>query len=460
MKALKRFLILALALVMGLSLFACSDSSNDETPGVEPDTNNNNDNVDKPVVSLEAPDLLNYVFDYQALENGVISLDIKDEPVDVLFAESTSVEYSVFFEVNSGKVDVTVEEAMLDQAKAIKYVDGREQQFADITITINPITENYYNVDADTTDAGYTLATTVKATEVTFNGVAAGEGITVTDTGINFAKTLFTGDTMGHNKVEFMQGNTKYVLSVCAVTQKELDNPITFEDGKMSPFVAIYSLSHDAKVVDIFEEKGADGTSSLVDSSLMRYYISADGNTEVENRKQLAIKGDSMIYIASYYLNARVKKLETRTGFDKWDDNNLYSLTAKGFSGSTNEWTYSVVATESGEKTSNDNAFAFGKWMNNGANFTTILNYDMYNVISGANGDKFVSLRVPMGKGGYMYIDDIGATLDSYETHADAGGGTMWHGGNSGMHCQNPYEKDTLDHTNFRLSMDKVRLES
>ncbi len=452
MKALKRFLLLALALIMGLSLFACS--SNDSDPADGNDGNdNNNDNPSEEVV-LSAPDILDYVFDAQILKDNAFSIAYKDEPTNVIFSG-----YELGFTVEDGYVNVFMEEDMIDKSNPIQFVDANDKGFAELNVTVNPLTENYYNVTADTASAGYTIATTKKATEVKFNGVAVGNGVTITDTGINFAKSLFTSETMGHNKVEFVVDKVQYVLSLCAVTQKELDNPITFEDGKQSPFVYVYTYGEDAKVVDVFEQKGVDGTSPLVDPSLMRYYISADGNTETENRNQLRVKGDSLVYIASYYLNARVKKLEQRQDFGKWADNKNYMLVAKGYCGSTDVYKYNAFKTATGEKPKD--SFSFSKWVNAGPDFSTILDYTMYQAISSEYGAKYIYIRVPMGNGTPMYLDDIAATLDNYDTHPECNGGTMWFGGNSRLHCQNTLSMtdQPVECQAFRVLMDKVCLE-
>ncbi len=449
MKTLKRILLIALALIMSLSTFACaSDDPETEKPSED------NPTVETPTTSdLEGPEITKYVFDNQILTNNQFTLQIKDEPFDICFEEEEGAEWSVGATMNDDTVDIDVDYTMYAKNKKIKYYDENEVCFATIDLTINPVTKNYYNVDADTTNAGYTITTTAKATDVKFNGAAAGAGITVSDTGINFAKSLFTGETMGHNKVEYIDSGVKYEISVCAVTQLELDNPITFEDGKISPFISIFDPTKSAKVVNVFNEKGADGTSPLIDATKMRYYISADGNTQIENKHMLALRGNSRLYIAAYYLLARVDKLDGRLDFAPWTEDSGYALTAKGFCVTSQRYTYNKFFTQSEQHDFQN--FAHGPWCNDGANFTPILEWIGYNALLA--GDEYIYQVVPMGDTiKYMFYDDIGATLDNFDI-----AGQPWHGGNSTIHNQNNFNKTTQaeEYQAFRYLMDMVKLE-
>ncbi len=280
---MKKFLTILLALLMSLSmasLFACSEEP--EEPVVEEPT---------PVVKNEVAG--KYVIDYQVFGANKMAFEYGDDEVEV--------------------VNFTAD--MMGKETVVKYSDD-ENNYTQ-SITLNAITENYYNIDADSTAAGYKLATTAKATGLKVNGAeidAEETGITVADDGISFTLAYLNGKK-GHNKVEYVVGDTNYIVSVCVINNKDIKSAVTFEDGKISPMIAILSDATSVKVVNSSKVPYGDGiysTSNLVDT----YDSATQTHSQAGNTKVLAIVNNSSevanttIWVSMDYYKARIAAVE------------------------------------------------------------------------------------------------------------------------------------------------------
>ncbi len=329
MKALKRFLLLALALIMCMSLFACSDDSTDDTPStddpavVDPSNPSDDPADDKPSGGSTKVEN-DYIVDYQILEDGKFYIDYEGTaPEEVLFGGATvavSELYEPFWNIVDDKLEIELEGDMMGakQDKVLKYSTDKKEYTT--YLTVNPITDNYFVVDGG--EASYKLAI-AGIESAKFNGtdVASVTGITKDATGLTFTKELLA-TKLGHNKVEVKTADKTYVVSVCAVTQAELDTAITFEDGKMTPFMAVFG--NDYKVVNAREDapsviKNAyttTGGSSTSSGTGLTYAVGASGqskpNTYALEIDHKAGSPESLrVYVSSFYLRERLASMLT-----------------------------------------------------------------------------------------------------------------------------------------------------
>ncbi len=135
----------------------------------------------------------------------------------------------------------------------------------------------------------------LRITNATLNGVdivgGGVTGVTCTDTGVQFDKQALA-TMLGHNRLEMRVERTQttwnrlyttidnYCVTVCAVTQKDYDgmaNAVTFEDGRLSPFMCV--LNAYSEVVD----------STVMNRSNFNYaneasYVMPDGSTRQNNK--------------------------------------------------------------------------------------------------------------------------------------------------------------------------------
>ncbi len=308
MKALKRFLLLALALIMSLSLFACANNNNEDPNG--PGNNENPPGVANTVEKY-------YEYDYQALEDGKLVLFYEGTaPTEVLFGSTSgSLDdcYEPDWEIVDDKILIDPEDSMMEARDNLMfyYVSG-DTAYKNY-FTVNPITENYFKVDSTTTTFKLALADIVSAK---FNGtdVASVAGITKDATGLTFTQALLQ-TKLGHNQVEIKTADKTYILSVCPVTKKQLAMPITFEDGQMTPFITVFGNDY-----AVIKGKEAEDTAVKEYYATNVKYAIGTAATKIDNVYTLEIDHRAgspnklQIFVSSYYLYNRVQGMKKING--------------------------------------------------------------------------------------------------------------------------------------------------
>ncbi len=327
MKVLKRLLLLVLALVMCLSLFACSDEpSNDEPstddPVIDNPDNGKEDEKDESGLTVVEND---FIIDYQALEGGKFYIVYEGaDPTEVLYGNSMANDtqlYAPYWEIVEGKLEIQLEGDMMG-AKADKIIKFKTDTKSYITyLTVNPITESYFIVDGGEANFKLEIAGIESAK---FNGtdVASVTGITKDATGLTFTKELLA-TKLGHNAVEIKTADDIYVISVCAITKEDLRQPITFEDGKMSPFISVFGNTYKVvKGTDI-----ADATIKAKYTGGYTYSYGSNTSNKINNEYCLEIehKAGSMeplqVYVSSYFVQQRLltlSKIDAADAPDTW----------------------------------------------------------------------------------------------------------------------------------------------
>ncbi len=309
MKALKRFLLLALALIMSLSLFACANTGDPSNPS-DPSDPSNPSNPSNPSGS----DVENYYeIDYQVLTDNEFAIEFEgSEPTEVLFGGVSTKEEDLYqpdWDIVDGKIVVKVEGAMMSARddKLLKFSTDTKSYKS--YLTMNPISNNYFVVDGGEASFKLAIANIISA-KFNDTDVASVAGITKDASGLTFTKELLA-TKLGVNKVEIKTANKNYLLSICAVTREELRQPITFEDGKMTPFITVFG--NDYRVVTSSDV--TDATIKAKYSGEYTYSYGSDTNTKIDNEYFLEIdhKAGSMeplqVYVSSFYVQQRLLAL-------------------------------------------------------------------------------------------------------------------------------------------------------
>ncbi len=439
MKTLKRLLLLVLALVMCLSLFACSDEpSNDEPsnddPVIDNPDNGKEDEKDESGLTVVEND---FIIDYQALEGGKFYIDYEGaDPTEVLYGNSMANDtqlYAPYWEIVEGKLEIQLEGDMMG-AKADKIIKFKTDTKSYITyLTVNPITENYFI--ADGTEASYKLAI-ADILSAKFNGedVASVTGITKDATGLTFTKELLA-TKLGHNVVEIKTATKSYILSVCAVTKVQTERTITFEDGKMSPFVAVFG--NDYQVVKVLE---ATTDQPVKDYYNQLYYAVGTAATKVKNTYALEVdhKAGSpeqlKIYISAFYLRERLESFKRIDGtmipadkLNRWGtqaynyffNDSKYYITIRHtatefprYSGQADYW-FNIGG---GSDIAGAEYFWANKVQNN---YRKLADVDMYDKMIDSNGNiiehcmAIIYRDAESGGGHKIFVDDIGGYVNN-----------------------------------------------
>ncbi len=449
MKALKRFLLLALALIMCMSLFACSDDPSTDDPNTDDPVIDNpiEDPADPSGDTPSAGDNQekDLVIDYQVLEDGKFYIDFEGTaPEEVLFGgASAPVEelFEPFWAIKDSKIEVTIESAMMGtkQDKVLKYTAGGTDYV--LYLTLNPITDNYFVVDGGEASFKLEIANIASAK---FNGtdVASVTGITKDATGLTFTKELLA-TKLGHNVVEIETATKSYILSVCAVTKAETITAITFEDGKMSPFIAIFG--NDYKVISADEIE--DATLKTTYKDVYKYEIGKAG-TLVNNAHLLEIDHKSgspealKMYVSSFYIRERVAAMKTFDSNTVSSDEFVGKAAITKFLATTTSATnsynfkmrvsasqfdlyggvsgyYSSVAGKDLAE-SGDNVIWYGKGGSAEQNCRNLLTKNMYDMMIASDGSLIEKYQIVWfddapSSGGYkIYLDDIASCIINY----------------------------------------------
>ncbi len=186
MKALKRLLLLALALIMCMSLFACSDDPDNDNPIPDGPVVDNTD--DSNLTAIEN----DYIVDYQVLEDGKFYVEFDGaEPTEVLYGGSSTPEedmYQPFWNIVDGKIEIVIEGDMMGSKadKVLKFKTDKNKYST--YLTINPITDNYFIVDG-TADTFKVAIEGIVSAKFGGEDVASVTGITKDETGLTFLKT-------------------------------------------------------------------------------------------------------------------------------------------------------------------------------------------------------------------------------------------------------------------------------
>ncbi len=269
------------------------------------------------VVKVENYIANDYVLDYQVLESSKFYIDYEGVAPDVvLYGEagaSGSDLYQPYWVIVDNKIEIEIEGDMMGTkgTKMLKYVIGNCEYTT--YLTINPITENYFIIDG--TEGSFKLDI-ANIESAKFNGtdVASVTGISKEATGLTFTKELLA-TKLGLNKVEIKTASKNYVLAIACVTKEELRQPITFEDGKMSPFISVFG--DDYEVV-----KGSDIADTTIREKYTggyKYYYGTDLTNTFNNQYCLEIDHRAgsyeslRMYISSFYMKERVACMSTLT---------------------------------------------------------------------------------------------------------------------------------------------------
>ncbi len=449
MKTLKRLLLLVLALIMCTSLFACSDDpSNDDPSNDDPaivDPSNPNDPVDPADPSGLTQVENDFVIDYQALEGGKFYIDYEGaDPTEVLYGNASANDsdlFSPFWEIVDGKIEIKIEGDMMfaQQDRVFKYKTDTKSYIT--YLTLNPITENYFIVDGGEANFKLEIAGIESAK---FNGtdVASVTGITKDATGLTFTKELLA-TKLGHNVVEIETATKSYILSVCAVTKAETITAITFEDGKMSPFIAIFG--NDYKVISADEIE--DATLKTTYKDVYKYEIGKAG-TLVNNAHLLEIDHKSgspealKMYVSSFYIRERVAAMKTfdsntvsrdefvgkaaitkflattTSATDSYNFKMRVSASQFDLYGGVSGYYSSVAGKDLAE--SGDNVIWYGNGGNAEKNCRNLLTKNMYDMMIASDGSLIEKYQIVWfddapSSGGYkIYLDDIASCIINY----------------------------------------------
>ncbi len=329
MKALKRLLLLALALIMCTSLFACSDEpSNDDPSNDDPaivDPSNPNDPAD-PADPADPSGLTqvenDYIIDYQVIAGEKLVLNFEGTaPTEVTYGNAGANETEEpFWSVKDNTIEITIEGSMMNanQDKVFKYSTDKNEYTT--YLTLNAITNNYFLIDGADDSFKLDIADIASAK---FNGtdVASVSGITKDATGLTFTKALLA-ENLGHNKVEVVAKDKYYTVSVCAVEKEDLRQPITFEDGKLSPFVAVFGNDYAVKESKDFPDTNMK---DLYTNANTFYYWGKDQTTKFANKYALVIdhKAGSYealkVFVSTFYIKGRLDCLSTLVVSDTWN---------------------------------------------------------------------------------------------------------------------------------------------
>ncbi len=365
-------------------------------------------------------------------------------------------------EVENGKVMTGINSTMVGTKEAT-YTSKDDVTYK-ATVTINPITDNYYNVSAS---GSYKLKL-ANIGSAKFNGQDISEvaGITLDETGLTFTRATFAGKE-GHNKLEIVSFNKTYVLSICAVTQSQLDNPITFEDGQVSPFIGVIGSGATA-VVDMTDKSTwgyQDGTDYSQDASSAkkRYYINAD-KTETLNKMWLGVFTGNRVYISTYYIKARVAQIviEKKAINPAWELTDNMSLVGKGlrFNGESRQLSWMLP---DGTSTVSDPkyTFSFLAWDNAGPNYTPIMNKATYDKILADDSITYIYSTEIGQTSTYWdrphYFDDLFANFDV----SNGGALGQFHSGNVAKASNDPlgaWPVNPNGGAEYRAEMAKVQL--
>ncbi len=445
MKALKRLLLLALALIMCMSLFACSDDPDNDNPIPDGPVVDNTD--DSNLTAIEN----DYIVDYQVLEDGKFYVEFDGaEPTEVLYGGSSTPEedmYQPFWNIVDGKIEIVIEGDMMGSKadKVLKFKTDKNKYST--YLTINPITDNYFIVDGTADTFKVAIEGIVSAK---FGGVdvASVTGITKDETGLTFTKDLLA-TKLGHNKLEVKTDKANYVVSVCAVTKKQVAMPITFEDGKMTPFMAVFGNDYKViKDVDVADETVKLAYAGDGRNPAEIYYVQGPNSTRVENDYMLEIdhKAGSpeelRVYVSSFYLKERLAAMKTHDATIISDGNRKYfgdkaaaqfertyyftlRVFASAFNanqGGINDY-YSIVSGKD-IKSSEDVYIAMARGGTNCKQNNRILcNKEMYDMMIDANGNLIETYQAMAFRdadnadGHKIYIDDVTGSVWGWASH-------------------------------------------
>ncbi len=259
---------------------------------------------------LFTADTAYYIYDYQVMSEDKFYLDFAGSKPEAIYMAVGATEQG---NKMSAGLSITDTGIALNVGRTrvgnFYYNYENAQGSFKNSVTINPITKNYFNVDG--TEDSFVLDLPVaNPASITFNGEPASTvaGITVDTDTLTFTKALLASKVGEHNKVVVVAGNYYAELSVCAYRNTDLWSAFHFEDQRLNPFSAIMGGTYEVV------------SSSVLDLSDFSYRAKAPyssdtsaGNGDIKNnyvlKLSVAKNTECTMFVATDYFVARRAKL-------------------------------------------------------------------------------------------------------------------------------------------------------